>query len=220
LNIQNHKKTYYEKLKNQRINPCSNFTNNWNILNISPNDRRFVFFNCNNQYVGNEDYFIPLVNDLKDDIVLSAFYHYLIDEIDCPENFDFQKTRPKTSLYKKLQRVNLPNPIKYLLSIKNGFEYIKYKGETYAKIKTTDLYDKYKNWCLKYKYEVFSLENFETKIIDDDKNGIKKCEDRHNHCNVYKINKELFESAMKKYDDLEELEEIDDDCEYGFIDDI
>jgi hypothetical protein len=194
-------------------------TNNWNILNISPNDRRFVFFNCNNEYVGNEDYFIPLVNDLKDDVVLSAFYHYLIDEIDCPENFDFQKTRPKTSLYKKLQRVNLPNPIKYLLSIKDGFEYIKYKGETYAKIKCNYLYDKYRDWCLKYKYEVFNLENFETKIIDDDKNGIKKCKDR-NKFNIYKINKELFESAMKKYDDLEELEEIDDGCEYGFIDDI
>jgi len=195
-------------------------TNNWNILNISPNDRRFVFFNCNNQYVGDDDYFTPLANDLEDVVVLSAFYHYLIDEIDCPENFDFQKTRPKTSLYKKLQRVNLPNPIKYLLSIKNGFEYINFKGETYVKVKTTHLYDKYRDWCLKYKYEVFSLENFETKVIDDDKNGIKKCEDKRNHCNVYKINKELFESAMKKYDDLEELEEIDDDCEYGFIDDV
>jgi hypothetical protein len=194
-------------------------TNNWNILNISPNDRRFVFFNCDNQYVGNEDYFIPLVNDLKDDVVLSAFYHYLIDEINCPENFDFQKTRPKTSLYKKLQRVNLPNPIKYLLSIKDGFEYIKYKGETYAKIKCNHLYDKYRDWCLKYKYEVFNLENFETKIIDDDKNGIKRCKDTDKHCHIYKINKELFESAMKKYDDLEELEEIDDGCEYAFIDD-
>lgn len=203
----------------QNYNNFIGDTNNWNILNVSANDRRFVYLNCNNEYVGNEDYFTPLVNDLKDDVVLSAFYHYLIDEIDCPHDFDFQKTRPKTSLYKKLQRVNLPNPIKYLLSIKGGFEYTKYKGETYVKIKCNHLYDKYKDWCLKYKYEVLNLENFETKVIDDDKNGIKKCKDTDKHCNVYKINKELFESAMKKYDDLEDLEVIDDGCEYAFIDD-
>jgi hypothetical protein len=202
----------------QNYNNFIGDTNNWNILNISPNDRRFVFLNCNNEYVGDENYFTPLVNDLKDDVVLSAFYHYLIDEIDCPHDFDFQKTRPKTSLYKKLQRVNLPNPIKYLLSIKDNLEYIKYRGEIYAKIKCNHLYDKYKDWCLKYKYEVFNLENFETKVIDDDKNGIKKCKDS-NKLNIYKINKELFESAMIKYDDLEDLEVIDDGCEYAFIDD-
>lgn len=202
----------------QNYNNFIGDTNNWNILNISPNDRRFVFFNCNNEYAGNEDYFTLLVNDLKDDVVLSAFYHYLIDEVKCPSDFDFQKTRPKTSLYKKLQRVNLPNPIKYLLNIKEGLEYIKYRGETYAKIKCNHLYDKYKDWCLKYKYEVFNLENFETKIIDDDKNGIQKCKDR-DRFNIYKINKELFESAMMKYDDLEDLEVIDDGCEYAFIDD-
>lgn len=203
----------------QNYNNFIGDTNNWNILNVSANDRRFVFFNCNNEYVGNEDYFTPLVNDLEDDVVLSALYHYLIDEVKCASDFDFQKTRPKTSLYKKLQRVNLPNPIKYLLNIKEGLEYIKYRGETYAKIKCNHLYDKYKDWCLKYKYEVFNLENFETKVIDDDKNGIKKCKDIHKHCNIYKINKELFESAMMKYDDLENLEVIDDGCEYAFIDD-
>lgn len=202
----------------QNYNNFIGDTNNWNILNISSNDRRFVFLNCNDEYVGDENYFTPLVNDLKDDVVLSALYHYLIDEIDCPHDFDFQKTRPKTSLYKKLQRVNLPNPIKYLLNIKEGFEYTNYRSETYVKIKSNHLYDKYKDWCLKNKYEVFNCENFETKIIDDGRNGIQKCKDR-NKFNIYKISKELFESAMKKYDDLEHLEEIDDDCEYTYIDD-
>jgi hypothetical protein len=202
----------------QNYNNFIGDTNNWNILNISSNDRRFVFLNCNDEYVGNEDYFTPLVNDLKDDVVLSAFYHYLIDEIDCPHDFDFQKTRPKTTLYKKLQRVNLPNPIKYLLNIKEGFEYTNYRSETYVKIKSNHLYDKYKDWCLKNKFEVFNCENFETKIIDDGRNGIQKCKDR-NKFNIYKISKELFECAMKKYDDLEHLEEIDDDCEYTYIDD-
>ena len=32
-------------------------TNNWNILNISPTDRRFVWLECSNEYVGNKEYF-------------------------------------------------------------------------------------------------------------------------------------------------------------------
>ena len=185
-------------------------TNNWNILNISSNDRRFVFFNCNNEYAGNEDYFIPLVNDLKDDAVLSAFYHYLINEIKCVEDFDFQKTRPITSLYKKLQKVNLPNPITYLLHIKDKFKYRKYKEEIYTTEKCADMYENYKDWCLKYKYEIFKFDSFENKLIDDVKCGIEKCIDRKKY-KVYKINKNLFETFIKKYENLEDLKQIEDD---------
>jgi hypothetical protein len=191
-------------------------TNNFNILNITSTDRRFVFFNCNNEYVGNEEYFTSLCNDLKDDCILSSFYHYLIEEINCPGDYDFQLTRPKTSIYKKLQQINLPNPITYLMSIKDDKEilnYRKYKGEIYTTIKCADLYVLYKEWATRFKYEPFTYQNFECKIIEDNKYGITKCIDRQNF-KVFKINKVEFEHNIAKYDKLEDLDIIDDDGEF------
>ena len=192
-------------------------TNNFNILNITPTDRRFVFFNCNNENVGNEEYFTSLCNDLKDDCILSSLYHYLIEEINCPGDYDFQLTRPKTTIYKKLQQINLPNPITYLISIKDDKElliYRKYKGEIYTTIKCVDLYVLYKEWATRFKYEPFTYQNFECKIIEDNKYGITKCIDR-THSKVFKFNKIIFEHNIAIYNNFEELELIDDgDCEF------
>jgi len=196
-------------------------TNNFNILNITPTDRRFVFFNCNNEYVGNSDYFTPLCDDLKDEKALSALYHYLIDEIDCPNDYDFQLTRPKTSIYKKLQQINLPNPITYLTTIKNNKEimiYRKYGGTTYTTIKCADLYEKYKCWCAKFKYETFTYQQFETKITEDSKYGISKCIDRKNF-KVFKIDKDMFEPIIDKLNTLEELQQLPEDDEFIHSDD-
>lgn len=192
-------------------------TNNFNIMNISITDRRFVWLNCNNEYCGNMDYFNPLIDDVKDEKVLSSLYHYLIEEINCPDDYDFQKTRPKTAIYKKLQKMNLPNPITYISSIVNNKEilkYRKYKNEVYTTIKCVDLYEKYKCWCAKFKYEQFTYSQFEAKLTDDNKYGIITHIDR-NKCKVFKIIKLDFETQMEKINNLEDLEMIDD----GFIDD-
>jgi len=197
-------------------------TNNCNIINITLTDRRFILLNCNNEMCGNEEYFTELANDLKDESVLSAFYHYLIDEIDCPDDYDFQKTRPKTNLYKKLQQLNLPNPITYLSNIVNDkilFNYIKYKGEVYAKISRNTLYEYYKEWCNKYKYELYGYTQFENKITEDNKYGISLKIDSYNKNKIFKINKDLFESAMNKINELEDSEIIDDKDAVEFIND-
>jgi hypothetical protein len=138
---------------------------------------------------------------------------YLVEEINCVDNYDFQLTRPKTALYKKLQQINLPNPITYLLSIVNNkelFIYRTYKQETYAIIKCTSLYGLYKDWCIKYKFEAFTFSQFENKIIEDNKCGITKCNYRSKF-KAFKIYKDIFETCMDKYNSLEDLEEIDDD---------
>ena len=59
-----------------------------------------------------------MADDCKNDEVLSAFYHYLLEEVD--DETEFQKTRPITAIYKKLQKVNLSNPIKYLMHLHNN----------------------------------------------------------------------------------------------------
>ena len=95
-------------------------------------------------------------------------------------------------------------------------KYRKYNNEIYTTIKCADLYLDYREWTLRYKYEAFSYQNFEYKIIEDNKYGIIKCIDR-NKFKIFKFNKELFEYNIAKYDNFEELELIDDDSE--FIDD-
>jgi hypothetical protein len=195
-------------LKNYNNFVCD--TNNFNIVNVSADDRRFVFLNCNSQYVGNEQYFNDLFKDLKDDEVLSSLYHYLIEERKCPDNFDFQLTRPKTTLYKKLQQINLPNPITFLTSYKP--KYRKYADKTYTTVKCAAIYEDYKSWCAKFKYEVHTYTQFECKITDDSKYGITKKIDRKN-CKIFEIVQEPFENAMNKCNYLEDLEVVDD----GFV---
>ena len=61
-----------------------NFTNfigdidNWNILKISSTDRRFVWFECNNQFVGNKEYFDALADTCEDDETLSSLTRRLV----------------------------------------------------------------------------------------------------------------------------------------------
>lgn len=187
-------------------------TNNFNILNISPTDRRFVWLYCNNEFCGNKDYFKLLSDDLNNYKIMSSLYHYLVEEINCPDDFDFQDTRPHTSIYKKLQQINLPNPITFLCSILNDYEllvYRKYKEE-YATVKCSELYDHYKCWCAKFKYETYTYQQFETKITEDNKYGITKKIDRKNF-KVFKFIRIIFEDVIGKLDNLEGLETIESD---------
>jgi hypothetical protein len=181
-------------------------TNNWNILKISPTDRRFVWLECNNQFVGNKEYFDALADACEDDEALSALYHYLIEEVSC-EDIDFQKTRPITTVYKKLQRVNLDNPIKFLINLyDNNITYHKYKGEEFKVYTVSDLYEKYKSYCSTNKYEILSLDQFESKITEKDTNGIKK--GLYQRRKVFRFYKKDFEEYIKHFNQLEDLEDM------------
>jgi len=166
-----------------------------------PKNTNFLFKYCNN-----EEYFNPLADDCKNDEVLSALYHYLIEEVN-DENIDFQKTRPITSIYKKLQRINLSNPIKFLMSLK--FEYSKYKVIEYHNINTNILYCDYKQFCEKCKYETFSRDNFESKITEHSNNGIVK--GLYNRNKIFKFYKIEFEEYIKKFEALEDLPDFGND---------
>jgi hypothetical protein len=52
-----------------------------------------TWLECNNEFVGNKEYFDELADVCKNDEALSAFYHYLIAEVS-NEDIDFQKSRP------------------------------------------------------------------------------------------------------------------------------
>ena len=184
-------------------------TNNWNILNISPTDRRFVWLECNNEYVGNKEYFDELADACKNDEVLSAFFHYLINEVS-NEDIDFQKTRPITAVYKKLQRINLPNPIKFLIYLNdNKMDYKKYQGKEFVIYRPSDLHDDYKLYCLRNKYETFTLDQFESKITEKENNGIVK--DLFHKSKVFRFYKNDFEAYIKSFNNLEDLYDMTDE---------
>jgi hypothetical protein len=184
-------------------------TNNWNILEISPTDRRFVWLECNNQYCGDMEYFNPLIDDCKDDECLSAFYHYLLEEVN-DDIIDFQKSRPITTIYKKLQRINLSNPIKFLMHINSeGIKYKKYSGIEYYNYNSNELYSDYKNYCSSCKYEAFTRDNFESKITEHSNNGIIK--GTYQRSKIFKFHKVEFDEYIKKFEDLEDLPIFDGD---------
>ena len=195
-------------------------TNNWNILNISPTDRRFVWLECSNEYVGNKEYFDELADVCKNDEALSAFYHYLIEEVS-KEDINFQKTRPITAIYKKLQRVNLSNPIKFLINLNDTkITYKKYQDKDFHLYKPSDLYIEYKTFCMINKYEAFQLDQFESKITEKEDNGIKK--GIFHKSKVFRIYRDEFEAYIKSFNCLEDLEDMSEELgESGkaFIDD-
>ena len=181
-------------------------TNNWNILEISPTDRRFVWLECNNEYCGNKEYFDLLAEDCKDDECLSSLYHYLIEEVD-DSPIDFQKTRPITSIYRKLQKINLSNPIKFLIHLHNSnIQYKKYGGIYYWNKDINNLYMDYRSYCSQYKYEAFSKDNFESKITEYSNNGIVKA--TYNRNKIFKFHKNEFEEYIKRFEDLEDLPNV------------
>jgi len=185
-------------------------TNNWNILEISPTDRRFVWLECNNEYCGNKEYFEPLADECKNEKSLSDLYHYLLEEVS-DEIVDFQSTRPITSIYKKLQRINLPNPIKFLMNVysKKKFSYKTYNGVKYYNYNCDEMYSDYKEFCTNCKYEPFTKDNFESKITEHTNNGIVKR--TYNRYKIFKIYKIEFEEYVKKLEHLEELPNFDDE---------
>lgn len=190
-------------------------TNNHNILNVSLTDRRFQFIKCDTRFKGNKEYFDSLLVDLNNDEVKSSFYHYLIEEINCPDDYNFQLTRPLTAHYKTIQSKNISNAIIFLSTL--TLEWKKYGGRTYDYIKCDEMYELYKVWAMKYKYEIYPYSGFETKITEDNKYGItKKIHTTKKH-KVFEILKEPYEAIMTKINNLEDLPLLNEPI--GFIQD-
>lgn len=205
-----------DAVSTKNYNNFAGTTNNTNIINVDIGERRFVWFPTSSKHVRDTNYFNDLGNDIKDGQCVSAFYHYLIEEINY-NGEDLQYNKPITNIYKQLQYMNLPNPLVYMTNIAHNKEvinYRKYKGEEYTTIKCADIYDKYRIWATNHKYEAYTYLQFETKLLDTENFGITKMIDR-NKIKVFKILKQPFEDKIKIYTKLEGLEVIDDD----FIDD-
>ena len=192
-------------------------TNNTNPLNISIDDRRIVWFECNNEFIGNEKYFNDLAEILEDDKNISAFYHYLKNEVKITIS-NFQKNRPITSGYLRTQQLNLPSYVKWCKDLvkDKDTKFKKYNDVMVYISKKKNVYDSYKLWCDTNKYIALKRDTF-LHYLEDKDTGITKI--IHNgyesfRFNQLEVNKWLDSQGINKTDT--NIEVIDG---YDFLDD-
>lgn len=150
-------------------------TNNTNPLDISIDDRRIVWFECNNEKVGDEAYFSHLIELLQNDECISAFYNYLKNEVKITIN-NFQKYRPITDAYKRIQKLNMPSYVRWIQEYNQNTEliYRKYKGEYNCVKSKTSIYKNYIDWCEDSKYIAIKKDTFFHHLTNKD-TGITEC---------------------------------------------
>lgn len=190
-------------------------TNNSNPLNISVDDRRIVWFDCSNKYVGNEQYFDKLLTILENDENISAFYHYLKEKVNITIT-NFQKKRPITKGYKRLQVLNLPSYIRWCKDYVDETPFRTYKEVVILVKKKTDVYNDYKAWCERNKYTALKRDTFFHHLEEED-TGIKKCIHGGNECFRFtkvQVDAWLKKNLLKEQDDAD-VDKIDEDYKYS-----
>ena len=196
---------------------CLMTTNNDFPMVISTDDRRIVWLECSNEKINNKEYFEKLYDVCMTDEAVSSLYYYLLEEVKITI-MNFQKDRPITKEYKKIQAVNIPNPFKFLISLENTLKFRKVKNSDEKVVLFTkkELYEKYKDYCEEQKKQPFPHDTFYYKILNDTGFKIVKQEGYQK----IRIIKTVYEDWIKKYKDLEdEIEECNDilEDEYEFI---
>lgn len=184
-------------------------TNNTNPVNISIDDRRIVWYECNNEKVGDEEYFNKLAEILEDDKCISALYHYFKEEVKITIQ-NFQKTRPITEAYKRIQKLNLPSYVRWLLDYhqEGNIIFKKYKGELNCVIYKNLMFKEYMEWCEKFKYTSTKRDNLFHHLTNKE-TGISEC--LRDNKPAFKINKELFEKWLNTYKLNTNIEEVNED---------
>ena len=177
-------------------------TNNFNSIDITVDDRRCIYLECDNNYIGNVEYFNKLARVCMDEEAISSFYHYLKEEVKITIT-DFQKSRPITLEYKRIQKLNINNVYKFL-SDYNEIIYKNYKGVSSSVIQKGFLYTKYKLWCENVLLKPYNKPNFEERLLIEF-SGITEC--------LYEGNKSFRFTEIPYKLWLKQWQILDDDIE-------
>lgn len=110
--IEIEKKNVNSKTTNLYVNVIFN-TNNENLMGIDNEDRRNCIFEVSDKHKGDVKYFDDLYKVLKDDKICALFYKYMKEEVKIKIK-NFQIERPISDLYRKIQKLNAPNYVRYL----------------------------------------------------------------------------------------------------------
>ena len=153
-------------------------SNDVDIIDIGPNDRRWIVLNPYNIDNKKEklEFFTNVYADIRDKNIVRMFYDELIaNNID--EKYNFQINRPATKYYEMLKIVNAPFIVKFF----HGANISDKLDNLDNTVSGTQLYDHFCNWLLSngIKYE-FTNTKFGLDItkeflkVDFIKCGIKK----------------------------------------------
>jgi len=167
-----------------------------------------ALFECSMEKKGNTEYFNTLGGLCEDDMAISSFYHYLLEEVDITIK-NFQKDRPITDEYKKVQQLHIPNCVSYMITRNDALQWKIYKERSVCLLKISDLYKSYKTYCEDCKITPYSKKNFIFDIVCE-RSGILKCTYHGYEC--IRLLKPEYEAWIGEYKGLEcemELENYD-----------
>ena len=110
------------------------------VLNIEPDDRRWVIFKSYDFFIDPDpEFFNEVYAALNDTAVINKF-RYELEQYDIKENFRFQQNRPITEIYNDLREANTPSIIKWAWYFASIYE----NG---GRISSTQLCKHYNDWC-------------------------------------------------------------------------
>lgn len=187
-------------------------TNNRAPFPIPPDDRRITLFECSMEKKGNAEYFNVLGALCENDDAISSFYHYLLEEVDITIK-NFQKDRPITEEYKKVQQLHIPNCVSYMIDIGDTLNWHPYNERTVCLLKTSDLYRNYKTYCESCKITPYSKKNFIFDIVCE-RSGIMKCTYHGREC--VRLLKPEYDAWIGSYKDLECEMDLDNYDDFDF----
>jgi hypothetical protein len=174
-------------------------TNNFNVLNISQTDRRFVLLDIGDRNAQNANYFNPLVEEMKSKKYDYEFYNYLMN-LDIT-NYDFQNNRPITEYYRDIQTLNRPIIIDFFIYL-----YDKYINKNNIEIKANDLYIKMIDFINENGFN-YQINNKKFSLLISKYDFVKKI--RKTKGIYYLINVDVLKNYLTSKNYLEDLEFIE-----------
>ncbi len=193
-------------------------TNYRDIIKIESDDRRYVYYNVSNKYIGNLKFFNELSKEIDDKSILKLAFRYYT-EMDISKFL--VRAIPKTD-YKRTQiNLNLRSTVKFLIALcdpenleSNSLEglslYAIYKLEdiTGYNMKSGDFFRYYKLFCeaedmKPLKKSIFKADT--TQILDQDgsKRFVAKCEKYSEGIRGYDIDVQSVKKILNKIYKLE-----------------
>jgi hypothetical protein len=173
-------------------------SNNANALTVSPDDRRFVLFNCSSVHKNNAQYFTSLGAHLERPEVARAYYQYLMSLDLSAYPVSFQCNRPITQYYMECQQNSIPVISRFLSALVNS-------AYPETQIPARDMYKNYVHFHTSGNYKFLLTETSFGREIKKVSGIIKK---KSNGIHIYM----LCHSEIKAY--LEKANEHDPDAEY------
>lgn len=173
-------------------------SNNANALTVSPDDRRFVLFNCSSVHKNNAQYFTSLGAHLERPEVARAYYQYLMSLDLSAYPVSFQCSRPITQYYTESQHNSIPTISRFFSALVNS-------AYPEPQIPCRELYKKYELFHAHGNYKFLMTE---TAFGRDAKKYAGVTFHRLSGCRNYRFNHD----EIKKY--LLANNEYDQDAEY------